>query len=184
MKLNVKTCRRGGIRLRKRDEGGFVLVLALMVMMILTLLGTLSLQIANTEIMTAANTEASLASFYVLEGVAAAGVSSLENQNVGGDDCRDSEPSQCLVKALYEVEDSDLDWLDAAYLDDTSRPVFDLTVLDSAADENDSVVPPIRGFPGKLDRQQSAGLQAAGSTAIRALGRPGAAWIPGHGRRR
>ncbi len=134
--------------------------------------------------MTAGNTEASLASFYFLEGVAAAGVSSLENQNVGGDDCRDSEPSQCLVKALYEVEDSDLDWLDAAYLDDTSRPVFDLTVLDSAAAENDSVVPRIRGFPENWIGSNQRVSRLPEASAIRALGRPGAAWIPGHGGRR
>ena len=131
----------------KTGEGGFVLVLALLVMMVLTLLGTLSMQVANTEVMTAGNREASLASFYLLEAVGLTGVVQLEQQNRGGEDCADAQPQECLVKDLYQVENTSLDWLADAYSGDVSKPVFDLSVLDPAMGEDDLVYPRLRKFP-------------------------------------
>jgi len=141
-------------------QGGFVLVLALGVMVILSLLGSLSLRVANTEVMTAGTMEGSLASFYLLEAVALTGAVYLEQQNAVGDDCREARPEACGVKELHQVENTDLDWLDESYSGDTGKPVFDLTILDATVRDDDSQTPRLRRFPDNWvgDNQRTSRL--------------------------
>jgi len=139
--------RKNGAGGKATRENGFVLVLALMVLVILSLLGSLSLRIANTEVITAGSVEGSLASFYLLEAVALTGATFLEQQNTVGDDCIEARPERCLVKELHLVENSSLEWLDEAFSGDTDKPVFDLTVLDPTVADDDSAVPRRRKFP-------------------------------------
>ena len=147
----------------KSSQSGFVLVLALLVMVILSLLGTLSLRIANTEVITAGGTEGSIASFYMLEAVALTGVAHLEHQNVSGEDCLEAHPQYCRVKELFNVETTDLDWLDELYTGDVTKPVFDLTVLDPSIKDDDTKLPRLRKFPDNWygEGQRSSRLPAS-----------------------
>lgn len=150
-------------------QGGFVLVLALMLLAIFTLLGTLSLQIANTEVVTAGNKESSLASFYLMEGAAALGIAHLEHQNGAGDDCAEELSENCPVKELYQVESTTLKWLDESFSGDTGKPVFDLSLSDTAIENDDSVVPRIRKFP---DNWYGAGQHVSRVPEILRVGNP------------
>ena len=151
MESRARNSQEAKLRLKRyfriESEGGFVLVLALMLLAIFTLLGTLSLQIANTEILTAGNKESSLASFYLMEGVAGLGIAHLENQNAAGDECAEETNEDCPVKELYQVETTSLAWLDESYSGDSAIPVFDLSINEAAIENDDSVMPRIRKFP-------------------------------------
>ena len=50
-------------------DNGFVLILALMVLLVISLLGALSIKISTTEVITSGNLEGSVASFYMLESI-------------------------------------------------------------------------------------------------------------------
>jgi hypothetical protein len=135
-----------------------VLVLALMLLAIFTLLGVLSLQVATTEVLTAGNKESSLASFYLMEGVAGLGIAHLERQNSAGDECGEAHFKNCPVKELHQVESTSLGWLDESFSGDAAKDVFDLSINDGAVENDDSVVPRIRTFP---DNWYGAGQHVA-----------------------
>lgn len=109
------------------NERGVVLVMSLLLLVVLTLLGALSLQIANNEILTAGNTEESQMKFYMLEGVGVEGVARLEYQNTSGGDCGSAIPVDCRVKELHNVETTALPWLDEVY-SGGSLTAYDLTI--------------------------------------------------------
>ena len=112
------------------NEKGVVLVMALVVLVILTLLGTLSTQIANNEVMTSGNQEGYLVTFYMIEGVGIEGISRLEFQNNTGNDCSATIPIDCRVKELYNPDTTALPWLDETF-SGTSATAYDLTVTGS-----------------------------------------------------
>ena len=138
---------RSMLNFRIGSESGFVLVLALMLLAIFTLLGVLSLQIATTEVLTAGNKESSLASFYLMEGVAGLGIAHLERQNRAGDECGDETSQTCPVKELHQVESTSLVWLDESFSGDATKDVFELGLNEEGIESDDSVVPRIRKFP-------------------------------------
>jgi Tfp pilus assembly protein PilX len=110
------------------NERGVVLVMSMLLLVILSLLGALSLRIANNEVLTAGNSEESIMKFYMLEGVGLEGVARLEYQNDG------SACPGCRVEKLYNVKDlavGDLVWLDEVYSVTTTAP--DLTIIDNWA---------------------------------------------------
>ena len=123
-----------------------MLVLALVLLALFTLLGVLSLQIATTEVLSAGNKESSLASFYLMEGIAGLGIVHLERQNSAGE-CGEAHSENCPVKELYQVESTSLSWLDESFSGDAAKDVFDLSINDGAVENDDSVVPRIRTFP-------------------------------------
>ena len=143
-----------------QDAGdkGFVLVLAMMVLLIISLLGALSIKISTTEVITSGNLEGSVASFYMLESLGQLGVDHLVRQNVSGDDCLEAVPEHCLVKELHHSDSSTLPWLDEVWSERTTRNVYDLSVIDASAAEDDSVFPRIVAFPGNwmADLQRTA----------------------------
>ncbi len=123
------------------------MVLALMVLLVVSLMGALSLRVANTEVVTSGSLESSVASFYLLESIGLLGVEELVRQNVSGDDCIEAVPEDCRVKLLHLAQNSVLEWLDQAWSADAARPVYDLGVLDATVSEDDSVFPRIAPFP-------------------------------------
>lgn len=110
------------------NERGVVIVISLLILVILSLLGALSLRIANNEVMTAGNQESYLTTFYMLEGVAVEGISRLEYQN-NGEDCA-TAGGECRVKELHNIETAALTWLDEVY-SGTSLTAYDLTITGS-----------------------------------------------------
>ncbi len=58
----------------RTNNRGFVMILALMVLLIVSLLGTLSLRVSNTEVLTSGTLEGSVASFYMLESLGQLGI--------------------------------------------------------------------------------------------------------------
>jgi hypothetical protein len=129
------------------NEGGFVLVFALIILVVLTLMGAFSTQIANNEIMTAGNQQGYLTTFYMFEGVGLEGVAYLEYQNKTGNDCGASFPTECLVKELYNVETTNLGWLDEVFSGNTSKATYDLTVTDTGATADNTVMPRVAPYP-------------------------------------
>lgn len=127
-------------------DQGFIMVLALMVLLVMSLLGVTSLRLSNSEVITSGSLEGSVASFYLLEGIGQLGIAQLVRQNVAGDDCIEAVPEECRVKQLYRPDISTLPWLDEIW-SDKARKVYDLCVLDAAASEDDSVFPKILPFP-------------------------------------
>lgn len=132
--------------MHRTGNQGFIMVLTLMVLLVMSLLGVTSLNISNSEVITSGSLEGSVASFYLLEGIGQLGIEKLVRQNVGGDDCIDAVPEKCRVKELYHSDTSTLPWLDAIW-SDNGRDVYDLRVLYSVAAEDDSVFPKIMAFP-------------------------------------
>ena len=128
-------------------DHGFVMVLALMVLLIVSLLGSLSLKVSNTEVITSGNHEGLVASFYMLESLGQLGIKQLVKQNEGGDDCIEAIPERCLVKNLYHADTTALPWLDEVWSENTTKDVFDLRVLDPTVREDLSAHPKIRPFP-------------------------------------
>ena len=126
---------------------GFVMVLALMVLLILSLLGSLSLKVSNTEVLTSGTVEGSVASFYVLESLGQLGIQKLVRQNVTGEDCIEATPQQCLVRELYHVDITKLPWLDEIWSGNITKDVFDLGVMDPTLGEDLAVLPKVKPFP-------------------------------------
>ena len=133
--------------LQSEGDGGFVMVLALTILLIVSLLGTLSLRVSNNEVLTSGNLEGSVASFYLLESIGQLGIEKLVQQNVQGDDCLEAIPERCLVKELHHADTTTLPWLDEAWSGDTSKDVFDLRVFDPTVKEDLSTLPKIAPFP-------------------------------------
>lgn len=134
-------------RITGTDNRGFVMILALMVLLIVVVLGSLSLRISNTEVLTSGTLQGSVASFYMMESLGQLGVQKLVQQNINGDDCIEAEPEHCLVKELYYVDATTLPWLDEAWSGDTSKEVFNLRVFDPTIKEDLSVFPKVVKFP-------------------------------------
>jgi hypothetical protein len=129
------------------NEGGFVLVFALIILVVLTLMGVFSTQIANNEIMTAGNQQGYLTTFYMFEGVGLEGVAYLEYQNKTGNDCDLTSPTECRVKELYDVETTTLGWLDEVFSGTTSKNTYDLTVTNTGAAVDDTDLPRVAPYP-------------------------------------
>ena len=129
------------------DNRGFVMVMALMVLLIVSLLGSVSLKVSNTEVLTSGTFEGSVASLYVLESLGQLGLTKLVQQNVTGDDCIEPVPKRCLVKQLYHAGTSSLPWLDEARSADPIKEVFDLRTMNPLTKEDLSVFPKIKPFP-------------------------------------
>lgn len=127
-------------------DQGFIMVLALMVLLVMSLLGVTSLRLSNSEVITSGSLEGSVASFYLLEGIGQLGIAQLVRQNVAGNDCIEAVPEECRVKQLYQPDTSTLPWLDEIW-SEKDRDVYDLRVLDTAASEDDSIFPKILSFP-------------------------------------
>ena len=123
------------------------MVLALMVLLIVSLLGSLSLKVSNTEVLTSGALEGSVASFYILESLGQVGINKLIQQNVNGDDCIEAAPKRCLVKELYHADTTFLPWLDTVWANNPARDVFDLRVMDPTVRDDFSAFPKIAPFP-------------------------------------
>jgi hypothetical protein len=159
------------------NERGVVLVMSMLLLVILSLLGALSLRIANNEVLTAGNSEESIMKFYMLEGVGLEGVARLEYQNDG------STCPGCRVEKLYNVKDladEDVKWLDEVY--SGTATASDLTIIDnwasptraSAVAESLSVdeqysLEPLGYDEGSGDRVRYA-VQDNGRTGIYSIG--------------
>jgi len=149
-----------------------VLVFAMMVLLVISLLGALSIKISTTEVITSGNLEGSVASFYMLESLGQLGVDHLVRQNVGGDDCLEALPEHCRVKELHHSDSSALPWFDEVWSEGKTRDLYDLSVIDASAAEDDSVFPRIVAFPGNwlADSQRTARvpeiLQAGNANSI------------------
>jgi len=143
-----------------KNSRGFVMVLALMVLLVVSLMGALSLRVANSEVTTSGSLESSVASFYLLESIAQLGIQQLVRQNRSGADCIEPVPERCLVKALHQADNSRLDWLDASWPKDGTKPVYDLSILDATLAEDMSLFPKLKPFPHNWvgDQQRTARL--------------------------
>lgn len=130
-----------------KNDQGFVMVLALMILLIVSLLGSLVLKVSNNELLTSGNLEGSVAGFYLMESLGQLGIEKLIQQNVQGDDCLEAVPERCLVKELHRPEHTTLPWLDEAWSGASSKDVFDLRVFDPAVKEDLSSFPKVAPFP-------------------------------------
>lgn len=110
------------------DEQGFVLVLALFILVILSIMGGAAMTLRNTEMAIATNTEVMKTNFYALEAVTLEGVTEIEN--AVDEDLRD-DPKKLVSAAKYP-------WLRSNDPDDP--PVIDL----SQNNQWDRLTAPIR----------------------------------------
>ena len=152
------------------------MILALMVLLVVSLLGSLSLRVSNTEVITSGSLEGSVASFYVLESLGQLGIEKLVQQNVNGDDCIEPVPEHCLVKELHHADISTLPWLDEVWSKDTSKNLFDLRVMDPGKKEDLSVFPKIVPFPDNwfgLDQKTVRVPESLQSNSVNSLEPPG-----------
>jgi len=78
------------------DEQGFILVLALGMLVVLSIMGTAAMTVRNTEVAIVANAEVMQRTFYVLEAVTLEGTTEIENQT---------------DKLLRELDGTQLGWL-------------------------------------------------------------------------
>lgn len=109
------------------NEQGFVLVMALMILVVLSIMGTAAMTVRNTEVMIATNAEIIQHNFYALEAVTLEGTTRFAEAD-------DSDFSKFLVKVLNgEVPVNDPEWDDAKWTwfrpNDPDNPPADIIDL-------------------------------------------------------
>lgn len=128
------------------NEQGFVLVLALVMLVILSIMGTAAMTVRNTEVAVVANTEVMQNNFYALEAVTLEGTTALENTADG---------------VLLNLDAAPLSWLKPN--DPDSPPVIDLSKSSIWGNGNsqETALAKIKpaGYPAATDRIRFAAVQ-------------------------
>jgi len=127
-----------------KSEDGMVVVIALMILVLLTIIGVVSINYSNTEVQIAGNELASQQNFYMAEGAALLAIEELESIT---DDIK---------------KNVDIDWLEDDTLEDMTAYIFDSDFWDGAV----TLMPEPTGLDDSQFVAQSTGVAPGSSLSV------------------